>query len=558
MRIIAAAGEFELPIGFEAELSRNNVLLTAAGEQTQPITLPGIPNNLKLVGYSDRIDSYYKPLTDLDVIVSDGLFNRPCNLGIHSANEEDGISATIYLGTGDFYSRVGNTRLNWLGWPVVKSPTFDTDTLANQVLYLINILKSEYNAPSGESIFRMAPVSTTQEFTWFVHRLKGDGTYEDVDVTGLFTLNGFERYQHSLELSESGEGELTVFEGEYPQQLKIDGNTIDMSTGYGMTPFLKVRYMVSFIFSKFGYSYDSRDLEENINEYADDIVMINNVADAIYGGILNFNKLVPDVTIKAFLAEVEKTFVGKFVLNEVTKTVLFCRYEDYLNRIAPDVDLSEYACSKSKLGAMDFTSIQIKDNADSTTTADEANEKSVTIDFDFVKQVLVTASYTAPAVTGKSIDVTLKMVQIDNIVHVNSTVKVTGKTSTEEKPAVSSIVQFMNVKNLLVTASSSISGVAIGYKRSYRLFTGLFDEDTETPLNAVDSFYTDYKLFRSNSNVPIELDMLIPEQIMEQLDLQMPKLLHGQRVMIESLVQKLGKKSTVPVKLRTLRPFVSR
>jgi len=556
MRIISNGIDFDLPTGFAAELSRNNVMLTDAGEQTAPITLPGTPNNLKLVGYSDRTDNYYKPLTDLDVIVSDGLFNRPCNLSVHTANEEDGISATIYLGTGDFYSKVVDRAMSSLAWPMYQNPlyigTTDPYLIGLRVQYLINLLKAQYGTFDSAEIFRLAPVATSQSFTNLVHRLKADGTYEDVDVESLFVLNGFEQYRHLLDFSGDGSDGLDIFQGEYVQQQKVNSNYIDISLGYGMTPFLKVRYLIDFIFTSFGYTFDSRALEERVNEYADDIVLLNNVADAIYSGQLKFSQLVPNVTIKEFIAAVEKFLVGKFIFNEITKTVAFWDYEGTLS-LTPDMDMSDFAVGKVKPGAEEFTLIKTIDTGDGTAKNTESKIKTETIDFDFIKEITISAGFNSPDTVGKRLYAELKMATIDGITHANTSIEIDG-IIIDGKPEASTNIQFININSLLETAVVNPAGVALSYYRSYRLFTGF----PNTSLDAVDSFYTAYKNFRLNSNIPIEIEMDIPEEILEKMIIQNPKLLQGQPVLIESIVQTLGKKGNHKVNLRTLRPYVDR
>ncbi len=164
--------DFQLPADFEAELTRYNVLISDVGEQTTPLTLPGTPHNMQLIGYSNRLDNYYKPISEMEVLVSDGLFVRPCNMAIHTADENDGISVTLYLGTGDFYSRVGDKMLSALAWPIIKSTAQG----------LIDLLKTEFFHPTDTAIFCIAQIETTQEYVWRRERITGV-TRHDEDIT---------------------------------------------------------------------------------------------------------------------------------------------------------------------------------------------------------------------------------------------------------------------------------------------------------------------------------------------------------------------------------------
>jgi len=552
MRITTNNIDFELPSNFEAELTRNNVLLTDAGEQTAPITLPGSPHNLRLIGHSDRIDNYYKPLTDLDVVVSDGLFNRPCNLGIHTANAVDGISCTIYLGTGDFYSRIGNTRLNWIGWPVIKSPTFDSQTLAQRVQYLIDLLKAQYTTPTNISEFGIRPVATTQEYTW----KKPDNS----NVKGILILNGFEKYQSTLDLSQAEY--IEKFEGEYTQHMVVGEDTITITTGYGMTPFLKIRYMIEFIFQSFGYTTDLSALVSLTPNFEHNTLLLNNVADAIYSGTLYYKQLVPDITIKEFLAEINKEFSGTFNVNEATKVATFYRYQDQLNA-ASDIDLTQYSCSLPKVGIPEFKTIQLNETISTKSETSETKEKIEIIEFDFAKTVDVIDEYKTNIDTYVS-SIQLSIVTISEIVHLNSTIVVNG-VSTTENINTSTLMKLIYAKNEWQEISVyrvNNGYVSVYYRVStppfYNDFLDEYSDYIATPLLVEEMFYLEYKAFRLNSNIPLEVEMDIPPVILEKMNLQTPKLLNGQKVMIESIVQILGRKGTQKVKFRTLRGYIDR
>jgi hypothetical protein len=558
MRIISNGIDFDLPTGFAAELSRYNVLLSDAGEQTAPITLPGTPKNLRLVGYSDRMDNVYKPLTDLDVTVIDGLFHRQCNLGIHTANAVDGISCTIYLGTGEFYSKVGNTRLNWLGWPVWKSPSFDTQTLAQNVQYLINILKAEYNTATTTSIFGIRPVVTTQEYTWIMNVKLPNGSAPDKEVPGLLVLNGFEKNQVELDLN--GSEYIERFEGEFNQRMLINEATVPITLGYGMTPFLKLRYVLEFILGEFGYTFDMSDLSDLSPNFRDKTLLINNVADAIYSGILNIKQLVPDVTIKEFLIEIEKYYNGKFVFDYTTKISKFILYQNQLTASA-DIDLSGYLTSTPKMGSSEFETVKIT-NTTSAKEEIETKEKVSTIAFELLGTVSVADNYRTNKDSFSS-PLILSMIPIGEIVHLNTSVVIAGKT-VEENTKASSLIKLFNIGDEWDMRSVSVANagyVNVYYRDAIQLFLYEFRNEFDEvvpPFTAINLFYAAYKAFKLNSNIPIEAEMNIPASELERMDLHVPKILHGQPVMIESIKYALGKKGTQAVTLRTLRKYEER
>ena len=240
MRITTKSNDkdFNLPRDFQATLTRTNIMLTNGGEQTAPITLPPTPNNLSLSGFSDRMDSVLKPMTDIAIYLSDGLMVRPANLSIHAIDPRQGISCTIYLGTSEFYSLVDERKIATLTWPVISMPG-QSVWPGEDVQYLINLLKT-YHADNN---WVLAPVATSQTFKYRIRRVSSSG-YVDNDIDSTFILNWFEQYQYNLDYSGSGEV-LHSYQGEYLQKIIEGDNVLDITLGYGITPFLKNRLCVT-------------------------------------------------------------------------------------------------------------------------------------------------------------------------------------------------------------------------------------------------------------------------------------------------------------------------
>ena len=623
MRIISNNIDFDLPTGFAAEFTRNNVMLTDAGEQTAPITLPGTPKNLKLVQNSDRLDNYYKPLTDLTVTVIDGLMNRQCNMGIHTANEVDGISCTLYFDSGDFYSVTYNKKLASLPWVIIKpslninNPLYlennTLDTPENRVKWCINLLKNisdrvGYNSGNFHGYpvpglfhrtevftsFKVFPVLTTQEYKWKYERIisitpgsevtvqKYDeygnvlGSWNELGewipetetiisapstetetqtITHKFMLNGFDtEYIDTLPAIDSSI-RITNFQGENEQKVWADSTEITLPLGYGMTPFLTIRFVLENIFS--GFTLDTSAISAKNGEYVlfENEVLINTVADAIIQGQINPAQLVPDVTVKDFVAWCEKRYAGKFIVNQVSKSVVFYSYDQL--EATPDLDITTYLTDKAKQGAAEFEKITIKYNSDILADTEDSKIKSSIIDFDFFNLV-ETKINKAFCNTAKTlfyyVDLTLYVIEIGEVINKNSTLVVDGKTVVEKPttPSEIKIVNFDDYTNsfFLYTLSSPIT--------FFTAVRRLHFMDTIPQYPDIKTFYIPYQSFKLNSNIPLTAEMNIPAPILEQLKLHTPKLLNGQPVMIESIKYALGKKGTQTVTMRTLRPYADR
>lgn len=544
MRLITNQGEFILPADFETTLSRSNIVLTDYSEQTSPITLPFVPHNLKLIGYSDRIDNYFKPISDIDIIIKSGLMVRRGNLGIHSANEDDGISCTIYLSSADFYSRIEEVYLPDLNWQVIKSPDYDNITLAQRVGYLIELMRAVYKREETTDEFRVAPLVTDSQIT-------ENGTSKDM------VINDYRSPVIELGADYSAE----TFWGDLEHDITEDGSVNHVTQGYGMSPFLKLDYVLKFIFSCYDYSLDLSELYILFaqQEYEPDeetgepvpvpmgtpkfgrICVANNVVDAIYAGVLKYAQLVPKVLIKDFLNKVCERYAGRFVMNDVTRQARFILYRNYFSTPA-DLDLTKYLASKPKLQATEFKTIFINTGSSTDSTGDES------IDIELCETESIVRRFNIFQTTPEqNYDVPVTMAKVSGVVNLNNTLIVDGETVDQDKKLSSDIV-FIHIPEQ--SKYSTSAGKKIYFRQSYP------DLEYEEMIY----LYKEYKEFRKNSNIPVACSLTIPELVLQQIDIHTPKILSGQLVLIESLSYSVNatNKKTVDAIFRTCRPYSDR
>ena len=85
-------------------------------------------------------------------------------------------------------------------------------------------------------------------------------------------------------------------------------------------------------FSKLVSMGNKADLDENDlpgnNQFSNNCIE-NNVADAIYAGVLLYRQLLPDVSIKDFMQNIETYYAGKFVVDNINKVVSFIKYNRF-------------------------------------------------------------------------------------------------------------------------------------------------------------------------------------------------------------------------------------
>lgn len=555
MRIITTKGEFDMPRFPDVRHTIYNLILSSAGEQTVPLTLPSSDNNLFLLDYPDRADNIYKPLQEIDVVVQSGLISRRANMVINDVDTSEGISVTIYLSAGDFYSRIQGVKLSSLNWPAVKSPTYEADTPLQRVTYLINLLKQELNAPGTSTQFRVVPVITGSEATYKVYRQKPDLSWEYKDITRNIELNGYEKYQHQLDFSGWGFDTLNTLEGEFTHTHVNNGVSIAIARGYGMTPFLKINYVLQHIFNYYGYTVDFVSFADQLGyDTFAPASLVNTVADAIYSGVLNYSQLVPSCDVSEFIAAIEDHYAVKFIPNEHARRMNIKRFSNESVK-NPDADLSSYLSGKLKFYTPEFRQFHVKSQLLGTTPKSILPLEEIELQLSDITDV--TAEYAAPAFSARNAMLLLRMAMVGNVVHRNSQIQGQDSENTEES---SEIVIIESIEDS-VAADFVIDAeipVSVSYRRSYAFLHHLSQNDGYD-IWEIDNQYWHYARFIRHSNILIEAPMNMPESVINQLDIYTPKILAGQKVMIESISKMMDDvKDGQLVKFRTLRTFIDR
>jgi hypothetical protein len=561
MRITYNNEDFDLPKDFRTAVDLSSPLLTDRGEMTAPFTLPPSPKNLRLVGHSNRLDIYYKPITDLAVIVQDGVYCNPCLMTILSASKTNGIQARIYLDSSYFYGTVDGVMLSALPWPVMSD--FNEITQQFSIDYLIYNLRQQYLNPTHESIFTIAPVLTTQKYKYRYSYQKWTGVFDQnnqriyqtitIDVENNFMLNAFEKWKAPLSLSFQVPCQINRFEAEFPQQVIIDDNLIDLAKGYGMTPFVKLRAVIDMIFTSYGYSFEHRSIEDTLNEYGDNICLYNNIADAIYNGELRFSRLMPEVDIKTFLAKIEVEFCGRFLINEISKTAsfVFLGYSVSANAVA-SADLSQYLTEEPEMGQPEFKTILLQDSSENE-KPDIDKKNTEILEFKFMKTKVVRDTYYYDDINWLMADVEIECIEGGAVIHKNSTIIADGE-KIEENGKFSDIL-FLYVNNLVEKNAIANPTYPITYKSTYNMFYPSAD------IAVIQSLYSNYQTFMQHSNVKVSALFKFPSHVLHKLVYDFPYILSGTKVLIENISTQFGVSESEredAVTFRTTRPFADR
>lgn len=324
--------EFQLPAGFYMELSRTNPFLTDEGSQSVPITLPPTDHNLRLVGALHRGVWTRRPVRRLLVRVQHGAVNMRGSLAIDSAHRKEGIGCTFYTSEGQLYETIGEKLLGDLEWPV--------DTIQGGISARISEMKSVMRGDNSKDYF-VFPTITDNEFGQ-----EKPGYGDKFIINDMFIAS-----TSPLDIKFVGETPRKWITGEGDSRVEID-----LPVGYGIDPFLKMSYILRFIFSQFGYTLRQNhfDTETSLSR----LVLINNTADAICdNGTLYYKQLIPDKTkVMDFLNVIRTKFGLEFI--EDGQFVKIGLWNDAL-MLLPDKDFSNSVDEDINIEFVDPKAIEI-------------------------------------------------------------------------------------------------------------------------------------------------------------------------------------------------------
>lgn len=266
---------FDLPIDFQIEIEITSPFYNEIGSRTTGSTLPGTKHNLSLLNHIHRMDIVDKPERDRMVMVADGVYRRSGKINVVSPLRS-GISCNIGFDESLMYEAWNNVILKNL--PNLPKKQFDGG-LAELITHIDAVYRYQVSAD-----YHVFPAVVSNEevdtvvYPQFINRI-------------IMTDEGTATVMPTFKLVTESRTENTVVGGTLA--------SVKVPEGYGISPFLKVSKILDLIFEAYGY----RLVE---NPFATDfqlkkMVVLNNVADAVVEGYIDYKDMMPDCTINSFL-----------------------------------------------------------------------------------------------------------------------------------------------------------------------------------------------------------------------------------------------------------------
>lgn len=288
MKILHPSGHpYDLFPGTDLELTRYNPFFNELGEQSIPISLPGSPRNMALLGHPGRSDNNIKPLSRIDAVIQSGAFHAKARQAILSATQNSTIETSFYLNEGAFYEQIGDITLH--------------DIFATEKVQFANVTSA------ATFVFSLMSASDNR--------------------MSCFMVNGGDRIINMPDPLRNGK-----FYYHVDREETIEEKQVIIPAGMYITPFVKVKYVLQKVVEYLGYTLSPSFMD--LPPF-NDMVFLNNNADTILSGSINYVDIVPEISI-AELFDLLRKFNCEIIPDEIEKTVKILNFDSIIDAQASE------------------------------------------------------------------------------------------------------------------------------------------------------------------------------------------------------------------------------
>lgn len=310
LKIQNTKGTFDLPNDYNIEIEDTSPIYNERGSQSAAATLPSSSQNLRLTNHIYRLDTDLAPVSDSRVTVSDGIYRRIGKMNVTQASRHGGIVSNIGFDESEVYSIWNAVSLQSIkGLPVYK-PENGTEGI---ITYLNDIM-SEKRTDTPLHIFQVcvAMPERTENDTPMLYPEYLNHTIKN--SSGAYVLNSDARTETYL--------------------LNNEPVATSIPICYGLTPFLKVSWILNTLFNYYGYTVTENPFDTH--PQLSHLVVLNNAADCCVKGFIDYANLMPDCTINEFLQALYCRFGMIYFVDGKTKTVRLKFIKDIIASPAKD------------------------------------------------------------------------------------------------------------------------------------------------------------------------------------------------------------------------------
>lgn len=548
----------DLPSDLSVELSRTNPFLTNEGSQSIPFTIPASSGNLVKLGFPERLRPTTRPETKRPAILLDGSAWIKGTLYIESVNMKEGITCTFYTNEGRLYEQLKKYTLQTLPFDKIGTEGQSVDSL-------ISGFESEINGTQTESeMYAFCGCGTDLVFNL---DKSNESNYDLI-------LNEIQYKSGSTSVEFIGKTSRKYFNG-----TGDSAKEITVPAGYGISPFMKVSYILNKMFSSLGYDTNLYQFASNAS--FNRLVVLNNVLDScVKGGGISPSSLLPDMDCEEFISAFRKKFGMEFIENN--NTIEMRSWEDVL-KLSPDYEIRSieeptisYEDAKGiYMSLNNLTDGNLMDYYTITHNPPEGMDKEEISFSDYTPTINNMRSAYILKITGGGIpSMYCWGPDMGSNSHINTELKFDDSEEAEDESNDKlSLVFCFALKGIKVDKQDPsykypfIEGTLREYDfepaRSdsqwgqFNLFVNALEDMESLPgfyygRNLYETFYKRRDEMLQKANQQIVCRAKIPAHIINSMDISRPKILDGQKVMIERIDYTLGKSELCQITARTL------
>lgn len=295
------------------------------GGYTLPLTVPPTQKNRRLLNHPERFQRMNKLQRTIDAMLVTSR-TMPASLTVDSITNL-GYSLTLSVNEGSINNRCGTKKLSDFdfGEEVYSnvyeimthlSRIFEGNQLSDKYMIFPIVVGSQNNAP-----YQLNYVSIN--------------ICDDPRDIEIYRYNPSKVHDSTVE--------------------HIDGLTVVNPMGYAISPFLRLSFVITKLFEQLGFTFNVASLFRTTQ--MQNLVILNNVCDAIVRGKISFNQLLPELSAIAFISAIEKQFCGKFITSE--NSCRFVYFKD-IKALSPRISIDNYLIDNIIPGFSLFNKLTIK------------------------------------------------------------------------------------------------------------------------------------------------------------------------------------------------------
>lgn len=319
MRLITEKGQLALPSNFKFDINIAAPAFSKDGSQSLPVSLPDRVNDLYL-DFPARPGRSAKQNRKITAKIEAGVYHKSGQLVIDTAKRKEGITGAIMINESDIYAQIKDITLPEVFEKIKRVDISGVENWYNHI----------YACMTGTAVddFTAFPVAVNLQ----------EDKYELLNKPDASSL-------------------LNPWALDWKSRRLVYGNeAVTVPDGYGVTPFLWMWRMLELLFTEFNYSVRANPFKSN--DFLKKIVLINNTADSICTGSLNYADLVPSCSIADFIKWLEAKFLTHLYIYPESKIVDLVPLRDVINSVT-QMDVSNIIDGNEKYSFTDLEEIDI-------------------------------------------------------------------------------------------------------------------------------------------------------------------------------------------------------